>query len=247
MLEATGYVVTVNMVQSSEFGSVQRRPRWYMIGVLRPAVSPSPHKLTRAHFAPIVNHVLQAASARREPQLSEFIFPPSHPHVREWLAKLQGARRIRLVNRHEKWQSHHMMMYESAGLQWPPPPYAGREIIDVQWQSVLTDRETDLLQFVKLCNLQDKYVCLDISQSITRAPASEKRVPCVCPSGRLFYIPQGRLLTPTELLACQGVTVPNMGDLLAHPWSLVADLAGNAFCAHAVAPVLLASLAVAAW
>lgn len=262
MLEAAGYVVAANLLQASDYGSVQRRARWYIIAVLKPVVSPLVGNIKMSSgVAEIVKGVLQAARAKRPAKMEDFVFPPGDPRIAKWLEKLKERRDRRRAcaasERNEKWHGVHHSAYIAAGLQWPAPEGVGLGFVQDEWKQVFTNRELDILQFIGLSGLWRHMTAVDITQSILRMPMTlcgvgeeYEKLPCVCPSGRIFLVKQGRLLTPPELMAAQGY-VDEAEDVQQHllqfPWSLITDLCGNAFNAHTVAAVFVAAFAVAAW
>ncbi len=89
-------------------------------------------------------------------------------------------------------------------------------------------------------------IFVDIAKSASRCPYEVGATPCLLPNSSPYRVMEQRLLSPTEVLGCQGIWAedyPYVDTLMAQKGGprLLRNLAGNAFSSTVAMSVLLAA------
>jgi site-specific DNA-cytosine methylase len=147
----------------------------------------------------------------------------------------------------------HLQAYEAAGLHWPPVTTEDFE----DKAGHLPRRSKEIAWYLEQVFPVDKYPTeslhdLHLNMKWQKGLESELNTwcPCLTGSSRPWLRVAGRDLTGSEALALQGVDYEfqkpqRNGQMFTNPQRL--DLAGNAFNAFCVLPLLLASFACIDW
>lgn len=260
-LNSAGYVVRAMLLDAPAYGCPARRQRWYIVAV-RVASRP----LTGAERCPAFLADLQKTveAMRIEPfPLSDFLLDrDDRKLVEKRQLEEETAAQAELAKSSKKarlfksappkpvvvlsWEQEHMEAFGNMGYVWPPdlselPPCTvalGRRKQELVW---LAD---------KLC-VDGQLRVDDINMSIYFSAPGSHVTPCIVSTCTMWMTDkkrgEWRELHGAELMALQGWDHHDQKPDPPATHEQLRDLAGNAFCAFQVAPVIIAILAVVDW
>jgi len=251
-LAQLGYVVRFRIMQAKEYGSSQRRKRFYLYGFLKQRFD-VPEADLRKHLdrVDVLVNTFRGHLKPKEP--SELLLDNSSPHVKAVLKQMLAAKHE--DKEETEWQDKHLALLKKYSLTWTSAAVPDTHRSS-PWFDVLCSREQHSLGL--MLQRFPNAVVFDLYHSCGRASKStpssdEPDAPDSCPTvlpGSRFWMETRdgtwRLATGGEMLLLQGFPMQDLGrDFWDTPNSVLADLGGNAFDAHCYGAILLALLLVA--
>ena len=265
LLNGMGYLVSANPLQAHNFGAPQMRERYYIIAC-RASCSPPCMQTDPKFQAPawLVQLPATLLSMQGIPPvaLQEFLLPDGHPRLQKWQEDIFAAREKETARRgaqpadscgvgavaEPKWEVDHLDLFRAAMLRWPPqlPPELEAAV------RYLPRRAQELVYYYTFRGGGPPYVgpetVHDVNMSASWESSTQEACPCIVCSSTLWLRTLRRELYGGEALAIQGFrhSFQKIEEMRLSQTNLM-DLAGNAFSAFCVVPVVLATLVHYPW
>lgn len=262
-----GYACKAMLLNALPFGSPSRRERWYIVAV---RVSSDP--LDQEHANPqILSEMVAIVDSMKilTMDLKEFLLPEGHDVLLQKMAdESESADKVALAARTKKakpekrtkkpaqsksqaedsldqvagvasWMQDHMEAYETCKYPWPP------DLSGIP--SHLPQRQQELVWlYNKLCPAGGRRID-DINMTVFFGSPGQDVLPCIVSTCTMWYIDESlkisRELHGLELMAVQGWHYSE-NQMAETTHEQLKDLAGNAFCAFTVVPVILALFSI---
>ena len=243
-----GYVCQALLLDAHPFGCPARRERYYIVAVRVSQEALSGDAVSPGWFADLASTVASMHIPTRE--LSEFLLPDGHPLLMQTTVSSKTVKgKTRKETKKEpdnltvaSWEQDHMEAFAECQLDWPP------RTSDLH--AYLPRRKQELVAlYSHLCPPGQRRID-DINMSVFFGSPGTDLLPCIVSSCTMWLTDKGRgicrELHGAELMSIQGWAVSE--QLLENPvHEELKDMAGNAFCAFTLVPVLIALFSLLDW
>ena len=251
-----GYLVQTMLLDCSDFGVPQSRPRYYILGFkVAPPNSGLDQSVESFSMPPWFSKMSSLVNEMQVPQqpVKDFLLPQS-AHCTAEPARQDPTSPSKKQKGEKSYEVEHLCKYESCGLTWPPV-FSQQFIEKVHG---MTQRKKELIHYYQQClvtaDIDDQEECyLDINMSIGWVRPRSGMLPCIVSSSHIWQLHACKEITGEELLCLQGfshqlqatVTPPACGKIFTQVSKI--DLAGNAFNGAVLMAVLTAALSTYPW
>lgn len=245
-LTSVGYVCTRFVLEARNYGSFPRRERIFWVAVAHP----KPSTLAHDHMDCCMQRLLAAmATGKQATTLEDYLIDGEAQQVRK-------RRRKDTEGRDMKYKAEHMSLFDAIGQEWPAP--LGK------WNAALDHMEQRAYEVVVFADAafpvqgaEADWEFLDSNAGLSRlvGPAGAQRpwskaIPTLTGAARIVArrcrggTVEVRQLDGIELLQLIGFSLADLNTSnITH--DCATSMAGNAFSAFAIGPVMLAAFAVA--
>ena len=147
-----------------------------------------------------------------------------------------------------KWEAVHREEFMALGLDWPIEDLSAVDACLAQNVSCLCRRSQEIAFIVHLkYQKHEEETVYDLNPTVAWDAHGIGQTPCIVCSATLWLRQQQRLLHGSELLYLQGLPPDQIKNLESLDHNKMVELAGNAFCAFHMMPVLLSLFALFPW